>query len=138
MPSTLKTAFLWLCTGAIICVAFALMEYTARKIAYGRFGVAPSGHNELILDRWTAFRNNPNYRSDGVQVNAQGFRRDQDVRLVKPPNSIRVFLLGGSVAYGGDTLYPELTGNWKIRNHETIDYYLEKRLNSSFPAKHWE
>jgi lysophospholipase L1-like esterase len=137
MRSPLKTALAVVYNVAFVCAALALAEYTARKVAYGQLG-SPSRHTELILDRWTAFRNNPNYKDNGTQLNAEGFRRDQNVSLDKPPDSIRIFFLGGSVAYGGETLYPEIDYHWRIDNHQTIDYYLEKRLSSAFPAKRWE
>src|ERR1700730_4135094 len=102
MRSALKTALLVVYNIAFVCAALALAEYTARKIAYGQLG-SPSRQTELILDRWTAFRNNPNYKDNGIQLNAEGFRRDQNVSVDKPVDSIRIFFLGGSVAYGGET-----------------------------------
>jgi len=122
---------------ALVSAAFALTEYGAREMIYGQ--LAPPGHQtELILDRWTAFRNNSNYNRKGVRLNTAGFRRDGNVSVEKPADAIRIFLLGGSVAYGGNSLYPEIDDHWKISNSETIDYALEKRLNSAFPSKRWE
>ena len=46
--------------------------------------------------------------------------------------------LGGSVTYGGESLYPEIESRAAPRNDETIDYYLERRLNREFPSKRWE
>jgi lysophospholipase L1-like esterase len=91
-----------------------------------------------MLDRWSAFRNNPAYDGNGVRLNAAGFRRSSIVPREKPPGTIRVFLLGASVAYGGETLYPEIDNRSKIHNEQTIDYLLEKRLNAAFPARRWE
>ncbi|HEX4593608.1 MAG TPA: SGNH/GDSL hydrolase family protein [Bryobacteraceae bacterium] len=137
MRSALKTTLIVVYSVVFVCVALLLAEYSARKVVYGQLG-SPSRQTELILDRWTAFRNNPNYKSNGVQLNSEGFRRDQDVTLDKPPDTVRIFLLGGSTAYGGETLYPEIDDHWRIDNHQTIDHYLEKRLSSTFPAKRWE
>ena len=137
MRSGLKTALRIAFGIAFVCAAFALTEYSARKIIYGRLA-RPSGQTELILDRWAAFRNNPRYNRNGVRLNTAGFRRDEDVAIDKPPNTIRIFLLGGSVAYGGDGLYPEIDDHWTIANSETIDRDLEKRLNSTFPSRRWE
>ena len=47
-------------------------------------------------------------------MNAQGFRRAANLSLVQPANTVRIFLLGGSVAYGGETLYPEIDEHWKF------------------------
>ncbi len=133
MRSALRTALLILYSVASVSAAFGLAEYIARR----QTG-SPGNQIELRLDRWTAFRNNPTYNRNKVQLNNAGFRRDRDVSPEKPPGSIRIFLLGGSVAYGGETLYPEIDDRWRLDNHQTIDYDLEERLNSAFPANHWE
>jgi lysophospholipase L1-like esterase len=99
---------------------------------------SPRNRIELKLDRWTAFRNNPAYGRNNVRLNEAGFRRDRSVSLEKPPGTVRIFLLGASVAYGGETLYPEIDDRWRIDNRQTIDYDLEQRLNTAFPASHWE
>jgi lysophospholipase L1-like esterase len=137
MRLALKSALLVAYNVAFVCAAFAVAEYTARKVAYGQLG-SPGRQTELILDRWTAFRNNPGYKSDGVQLNQEGFRRDRSVSVDKPPDTVRIFFLGGSVAYGGETLYPEIDDRWRIDNRQTIDHYLETRLNTTFPSKRWE
>jgi lysophospholipase L1-like esterase len=128
-----KTALLILYNVAFVCAAFGLAEYIARRQAG-----SPGSRIELRLDRWTAFRNNPSYNGNQVQLNQAGFRSDRNVALEKPPGTVRIFLLGGSVAYGGETLYPEIDDRWRINNHQTIDYDLEQRLNAAFPANHWE
>jgi lysophospholipase L1-like esterase len=138
MRSAIKIGLIASYSIAFVCVALLTMEYGARKIVYGQFGL-PGRQTELILDRWAAFVNNPNYNANGVRVNAQGFRRDANLSLVKPADTIRIFLLGGSVAYGGETLYPEIDEHLKfLNNNQTIDHYLEARLNSVFPQQHWE
>jgi lysophospholipase L1-like esterase len=137
MRLALKVTLLVAYNIAFVCAAFGIAEYTARKVVYGQLG-SPGRQTELILDRWTAFRNNPDYGSNGVQLNQDGFRRDRSVSLDKPPDTVRIFFLGGSVAYGGETLYPEIEDRWRIDNQQTIDHYLETRLNSTFPSKRWE
>jgi lysophospholipase L1-like esterase len=137
MRSALKTPLLVLYNLVFVCAVFALAEYITRAVAYRQLG-SPARQTELILDRWAAFRNNPAYTAEGVQLTREGFRRDRSVSLDKPPDTIRIFLLGGSVAYGGDTLFPEIDDHWRISNQQTIDYYLEQRLNSTFPGRHWE
>jgi len=73
-----------------------------------------------------------------VVHNAQGFRRAENVEVVKPVNTVRIFLLGGSVTYGGEGLYPEIESRAAPGNDETIDYYLERQLNREFPSKRWQ
>jgi len=131
--SALKTALRVFYNVAFVCAVFGLAEYLARR----QTG-SPANQIELMLDRWAGFRNNPGYRGNNVEMNEAGFRRDHNVSPEKPPGTVRIFLLGGSVAYGGETLYPEIDGRWTLNNHQTIDHDLEQRLNAAFPANHWE
>jgi lysophospholipase L1-like esterase len=131
--SALKPALLILYNVAFACAAFGLAEYLARR----QTG-SPANQIELMLDRWAGFRNNPRYRGNHVEMNEAGFRRDHNVSPEKPTGTVRIFLLGGSVAYGGETLYPEIDDRWTLNNHQTIDYDLEQRLNAAFQANHWE
>ena len=93
-----------------------------------------------VRDEFTGYRMNPTYERVDRHHNAQGFRRDKDVSLEKPANTVRIFLVGGSTAYGYTTNMPEYTNNrWRLLyNNQTIDYYLEQKLNQAFPSKHWE
>jgi len=131
--SALKTALRVFYNVAFVCAVFGLAEYLARR----QTG-SPANQIELMLDRWAGFRNNPRYSGNNVEMNEAGFRHDRNVSPEKPPGTVRMFLLGGSVAYGGETLYPEIDDRWRINNHQTIDYYLEQRLNAAFPANRWE
>jgi hypothetical protein len=120
-------------------LVFGGLEVVARVRQYRRFG-PQSLHPMALRDEFTGYRLNPAYGRVDRQHDAQGFRRDRDVSLEKPPNTIRIFITGGSTAYGYSTNMPEDTGErWRLLyNNQTIDYYLEQELNQAFPAKHWE
>lgn len=133
----LKAAGFVLYNVVIIGLIFAVAEYSARWYVSAKRGRGREQAEEII-DRWSAFRTSPNFDRVGVHHNPQGFRRDTSVPLEKPPGTTRVFLLGASVAYGAETIYPEIDARWKISNHETIDYYLEQDLNATHPSTHWE
>lgn len=137
MRRVLKATLVIIYTAALIGAILGAAEYTARVMVHAGRGTT-GAQPELLLDRWAGFRNNPSYRRTGIRHTAEGFRRDQDVSLEKPPNTVRIFLMGGSVAYGAGTLYPEIESRWRIDDHQTIDHYLELRLNATLPAKRWE
>jgi hypothetical protein len=123
----------------ILSLVFGAIELAARHRQYRRFG--PKSLRPMALrDEFTGYRMNPAYQRFDRQHNAQGFRRDKNVPLEKPPNTVRIFLTGGSTAYGASTDMPEYTNNrWQLLyNNQTIDYYLEQKLNQAFPSKHWE
>jgi hypothetical protein len=65
----------------------------------------------------------------GIRHNQQGFRRDEDVARVKPAGTYRIFLMGGSTAYGTGGLWPHLQKEYAVLdNSQTIDAHLERVL----------
>jgi lysophospholipase L1-like esterase len=61
----------------------------------------------------------PQQQNQYWQINEQGFRDTETLSTVKPKDEIRVFLLGGSTAFGYGS----------FNNQETISEQLEARLN---------
>ncbi len=140
MPATssrLRTAGFILYNVAIVCAIIAIAEFATRAYVSRTRGRGRQ-QASILFDRWSAFHISPNFDRNGVHHSAQGFRRDGEIALNKPANTARIFVIGGSVAYGAETVYPEIEKAVAIGNHQTIDYYLEQRLNASRPSKHWE
>ncbi len=92
------------------------------------------------FDPYKIIQLTPDYVDErGIVHNAEGFRRQTDTPAAKPPDTLRVFLMGASTAYGlqslsrfGSEKYPF------IRNDETIDHYLELALADAIPDKRVE
>ncbi|HBE19472.1 MAG TPA: GDSL family lipase [Cyanobacteria bacterium UBA11149] len=61
----------------------------------------------------------PGQQSNLWRINEQGFRDDIPVPLSKPKDEIRIFVLGGSTAFG----------QWNPSNEATLAHKLEVRLN---------
>ena len=80
----------------------------------------PQG-GELKVERTPGlgYQIQPNQKSDFWQINQQGWREKQSIPQNKPNDQVRVFLLGGSTAFGYGTQ----------SNQETIAQQLEARLN---------
>jgi lysophospholipase L1-like esterase len=75
----------------------------------------------------------------GIRHNSVGFRRSTEVAREKPTGTFRVFLMGGSTAYGLGGLWTHIQRDYAvIRNEDTIDAILERRLASAFPGKRIE
>ena len=124
-------------TAMLIVLLFASMEYVARLLQAERYGGA--GAPLALRDRFVAWRNNPAYRRVDVHINAEGFRHNTDVPVAKPPNTVRVFLLGGSAAYGAQGGFADIDNRWnRIYNDQLIDAYLERRLNAELGSRRWE
>ena len=59
--------------------------------------------------------------------------------LAKPAGTYRIFLMGGSTAYGLGGLWPHIQRTFAVlKNSETIDAYLERILGDSVPGTHIE
>ena len=123
---------------AVFVALLAGLEVGVRMIQTRRLGpkafVQPG-----IMDRWTAWRNTPGYARTDIEHDGQGFRRSSEVALEKPPNTVRVFLVGGSAAYGTEGQYRGLDPDWqKLYNKDLIDVYLEGKLRQRHPERRWE
>lgn len=111
-------------------IVFSVLEiasYVYLRLVSGYDG------NHLMTYEYDDYKNirpTPNYRnSKGIYHNAQGFRRDQDTDLIKEAGTYRIFIMGGSTAYGLHSLSAHGKEKYSvIRNDETIDYYLENYL----------
>lgn len=81
-------------------------------------GLSESG--DLVVTRNPSFGYKlvENQKNQFWQINEQGFREQDPLPLAKPKNEFRIFVLGGSTAFG--------QGNQK--NEETISHKLELRL----------
>ena len=92
------------------------------------------------FDPYKNIRLTPSYvDSRGVTHNAQGFRRSSDVARAKPPGTYRIFLMGGSTAYGLGGVWPHIQKKYEVlKNSETIDSYLENQLSARFPGTRFE
>jgi lysophospholipase L1-like esterase len=132
-----KTALVVAWNFIFVFVLLGAAELAARAIQLHRLG--PNSQNPRELrDRYAEWRNNPVFSDSFVHHNSQGFRRDAETPPAKPANTIRVFVLGASVAYGQGGMYSDIDDRPPPRNNETIDYYLEHELNARFPSRHWE
>lgn len=129
-------------TGSILalCLGLALLELLSYVYLRGAEGY--DGHH-LMMHQFDDYKNihpTPYYQDTrGVTHNAQGFRRTEDVSTTKPSGAYRIFLMGGSTAYGLGSLSP--TGHLKypvLNNTETIDYYVEELLQRAIPSGRFE
>jgi hypothetical protein len=80
-----------------------------------------SGSGKLLATRdpLLGYQLMPKQSSPFVTINAQGFRDTEDVPLQKPSSEVRIFVLGGTTAFG------QLSAN----NQATFAHQLEQLLN---------
>lgn len=82
-------------------------------------GLSQGGKLEVERSPAFAYDLKPNQNSNFWQINEQGWREEESISRNKPADQVRVFILGGSTAFG---YYNE-------NNQETIAQQLETRLN---------
>lgn len=123
-----------------LCFAAGLLEFFS--YVYLRVAEGYDGHH-LMMHQFDDYKNihpTPHYQDTrGVTHNGQGFRRTEDVSMTKAPNTYRIFLMGGSTAYGLGSLSPK--GQLKypvLNNNETIDHYVEELLHHHVPSRRFE
>lgn len=86
------------------------------------------------FDPYKNVRNTPGFvDTRGVlRHNSQGFREDSAIRKEAPEDTYRIFLMGGSTAYGTGGLWTHIQSKHRVlSNHETIDHYLERILDQA-------
>ena len=72
-------------------------------------------------------RNNPKLNSPAFSTSSNGFREIIEYDAVKPTNTVRVMLLGGSVLYSGLGGTP-LSKSRRVNSEETISQFLTAEL----------
>ena len=60
-------------------------------------------------------------------INEQGFRHPKAVTLQPEQDTVRIFLVGGSTAFGVNGLYPQIDPP-RLSDQDTIDYHLQTIL----------
>ena len=124
----------------VLCFSLAFLEFLS--YVYLRVGEGYDGRH-LMMHQFDDYKNihpTPHYQDTrGVTHNAQGFRRVEDVPTTKPPNTYRIFLMGGSTAYGLGSLSPQGALKYPVlNNNETIDHYVEEFLSHNIPYRRVE
>lgn len=124
----------------ILLFSFGILEIAS--YAYLRVVEGYDGEHLITyeFDDYKIITPTPNYdNAKGIHHNAQGFRRDQDTPKDKGPNTYRIFIMGGSTAYGLHSLSSHGKEKYSvIRNDETIDYYLEQYLGNRIKERNVE
>ena len=126
-------------TGYIVMLLFSLGVLELASYYYLRTVEGYDG-THLITYEFDDYKNvhpTPGYHNTkGIHHNAQGFRRDLDTPREKPKDTYRIFLMGGSTAYGLQSLSRHGQEKYSvIRNDETIDHYLEEYLRPRVAGK---
>src|SRR5688572_18732465 len=124
----------------LLAVFAALAEGAARIYLHQFKGYTGGKLLQYEFDPYKNITPTPSYvDARGLAHNARGFRRSSDVARAKPPGTYRIFLMGGSTAYGLGGVWPHIQEKYEVlENSETIDAYLERQLTARFPGTRFE
>lgn len=129
---------------SIIIALFEGVAYLVIKGKLGEFDLETQGGTTMVQSFYQVWEHPANYKSwsGKTEFNNLGFRRREDTAIKKPDNTVRIFLMGGSAAFGSQAMpgstYLEISGQGEYSNEETITYYLEQKLEAKYPQKNFE
>ncbi len=135
-----------------VCAVLLLwgLDYAAKRALlqseYGRiysddFGkvrldlTKPVTHYDYDLVPGVCLVRNRTFGNDYEYANNAGFREPRDIPLEKPDDEFRIFLTGGSTAFGlGATGgAAPMTNYYQVGYRETISHFMEMILNATAP-----
>ncbi|HEX9729012.1 MAG TPA: hypothetical protein VGA37_10950 [Gemmatimonadales bacterium] len=136
VPRTLPRWKLVLFSGILALVVLSVLEIGARVMLRVTRGFDGKHLYQYAFDPYKNILPTPNFVDRrGIEHNSVGFRRSSEVTREKPAGTYRVFLMGGSTAYGIGGLWPHLQRDYTVLdNSQTIDAYLERALADSLPG----
>ena len=102
------------------------------KVRWGQLYAIEANAYSLNLGWTTAPGSYKNFT-----INNQGFRRSTGTSLERPDSTVRIFLVGGSTAFGTNGLYTQFNPA-PLEMDQTIDAHLERMLGTEAPGTNFE
>lgn len=121
-----------------------LFSYFILKRHFGEFSLTIQGNTTMVESPYQVWEHPSNYTSwSGLtHFNNLGFRRFEDVEVEKPADTVRIFIMGGSAAFGSQampgSIFLKLSGQGEYSTDETISAYLQDALQKKYPSKKFE
>ena len=112
---------------------FVMLVWCEIFLQIGIFYWSGNSFTSLQPYVWSPYglvRNNPKLNSSAFFISSNGFREIIEYDEVKPPNTVRVMLLGGSVLYAGLGGTP-LAKSRRVTSAETISVEPQPDLDST-------
>ena len=116
---------------AIVLAVLLVAEGVAQLVVYRFSGREFDSLSNYTWSPYGLVRNNPALNSDGFIISRDGFRATRSYCPSKPPNTLRVMLMGGSVLYsglGGPATLVDAYG--RTPSSKTVAPYMEAMLRA--------
>ncbi|MEM7299054.1 MAG: hypothetical protein AAF391_12410, partial [Bacteroidota bacterium] len=142
--SQTRVALFVLITFGIIALIFEGFSFLILKIKLGDFDLSIQGNGTMVESSYQVWEHPANYTtwSGKTHFNNLAFRRLEDTSIEKPPGVKRIFIMGGSAAFGSQALpgsiYIGLSAQGEYTLEETIAGQLETLLNEKYPNQQFE
>jgi lysophospholipase L1-like esterase len=95
-------------------------------------GLSTAGRLAIQPNPLTGYQFLGNQRNSALQINVQGFRADQPLDVTKPKGEFRIFVIGGSTAFGQLSLSNQATFAQQLENHLNQQVQAQKASPKSF------
>lgn len=128
-------------------VLIALLEgasYLYLHYRFENFDLKTQGNSTMVENRYQVWEHPAGYSSwSGLtRFNNHGFKRYTDTELQKADGVTRIFVMGGSTAFGSQAMpgsvYLKISGQGEYSTDETISAWLEKLLQEKYPDRRFE
>ncbi len=112
---------------AVLVVTLLVLELISQVYVYFWAGERFRSFHKQTWSPYGLVRNNPDLTLPGFHHNRNGFRNLQDFSPQKPPNTLRVIMLGGSTLYSG-IASTHIKGAERVDSDATVAQFLEQEL----------
>jgi hypothetical protein len=119
----------WTRIAAMLVVCLLVTELSAQVYVYFWAGQRFRSFHKQTWSPYGLVRNNPNLTLPGFHHNRNGFRNSGDFTQQKPPNTLRVIMLGGSTLYSG-IAGTHIEGAERVESDATVAQFLEQELRN--------
>ncbi len=128
----------------LFVVALEIISYYILKNQFGDFSLEVQGNTTMVESSYQVWEHPKKYSSwSGLtHFNNYGFRDYEDLDEKKSPNTTRIFIMGGSSAFGSQAMpgskFLAISGQDEYSSDETISAFLEQKLRKKYPSRNFE
>ena len=113
----------------LLVLSLLVIELVCQVYVYFWAGERFKSFHKQVWSPYGLVRNNPDLTLPGFHHNRNGFRNLRDFTPVKPKNTLRVMMLGGSTLYSG-IASTHVKGAERVDSDATAAQYLEQELRA--------
>jgi hypothetical protein len=113
----------------LLVVSLLVVELASQVYVYFWAGERFRSFQKQTWSPYGLVRNNPDLTLPGFHHNRNGFRNQKDFTPQKPPNTLRVLMLGGSTLYSG-IASTHIEGAERVDSDGTAAQFLEQELRN--------